>query len=70
MPYGSNIATGYGQEPEVTHRIRTDSRTEITPEIEFMLAYSREQEMKKRMKLNIELDKMTLSEQLDFLNSL
>lgn len=70
IPYGSNMATGYGQEPEVTHRIRIDNRTEITPEVEFMLAYSRNKEMEKRMKLNIELDKMTLSEQLEFLSNL
>jgi hypothetical protein len=70
MPYGSNIATGYGQEPEVTHRIRADNRTEITPEIDFMLAYSKSKEKEKRMKFNLELDKMTLSEQLDFLNTL
>lgn len=70
IPYGSDIATGYGEEPEVTNRIRIDSRTEITPELIFAVKYNREIEKKRRMELNLMLDKMSLKEQMEYLYSI
>ena len=70
MPYGSDIASGYGKEPEVTNRIRVDSRTEITPELIFAVKYNREIERRKRMELNLKLEKMSLKEQMEYLYSI
>jgi hypothetical protein len=67
MPYGSDMATGYGENPEVSNRIRVDNRKEITPDLIFSVRYNREVEKRRRMELNLLLDKMSLKEQMEYL---